>query len=70
MAKNPPRSHRLRFHRRDQPEEFYSDFHGETPAEGTAQANGTAQAKVVEYRQATRLSANDALIAPDTGVHG
>lgn len=46
------------------PEEFYSDFHGETPAQAGAQA------KVVEYRQATGLSANGALIAPIPGVHG
>ncbi len=46
------------------PEEFYSDFHGETPAQGQTPA------KVVEYRQATGLSSNGALTAPIAGVHG
>ena len=46
------------------PEEFYSDFHGETPAQGQTPA------KVVEYRQATGLSSNGALTAPIPGVHG
>ena len=46
------------------PEEFYSDFHGETPAQGQTPA------KVMEYRQATGLSSNGALTAPIPGVHG
>ena len=46
------------------PEEFYSDFHGETPAQGQTPA------KVVEYRQATGLSNHGALTAPIAGVHG
>jgi len=46
------------------PEEFYYDFHGETPA-----AAG-AQAKVVEYQQQTGLKSNGVLIAPIPGVHG
>jgi hypothetical protein len=47
------------------PEEFYYDFHGETPA-----APGAGEAKVVEYKQATGTSANGTLIAPIPGVHG
>ena len=47
------------------PEEFYSDFHGETPA-----GPGTPEAKVVEYRQATGVQSNGVLIAPIQGVHG
>ncbi|HTK35951.1 MAG TPA: hypothetical protein VL358_11785 [Caulobacteraceae bacterium] len=46
------------------PEEFYYDFHGETPA-----AAG-APAKVVEYKQSTGTSSNGVLIAPIPGVHG
>lgn len=46
------------------PEEFYSDFHGETPAQGSTPA------KVIEYRQSTGLSSNGALTAPIPGVHG
>lgn len=46
------------------PEEFYSDFHSETPA------HGPTPAKVMEYRQATGLSSNGALTAPIDGVHG
>jgi hypothetical protein len=46
------------------PEEFYSDFHGETPAQGSTPA------KVVEYRQSTGLSNHGALTAPIPGVHG
>jgi hypothetical protein len=47
------------------PEEFYSDFHGETPA-----GPGNPTAKVVEYRQATGVASNGVLIAPMAGVHG
>ncbi len=47
------------------PEEFYFDFHGETPA-----GPGVPQAKVVEYRQATGLQSHGVLIAPIEGVHG
>ena len=46
------------------PEEFYSDFHGETPAQGQTPA------KVIEYRQSTGLSSHGALTAPIPGVHG
>ncbi len=46
------------------PEEFYSDFHGETPAP----AGG--EAKVVEYRQATGTASHGTLTAPISGVHG
>ena len=49
----------------DRPDEFYYDFHGETPA-----GPGAPEAKVVEYKQATGLSANGVLIAPMPGVHG
>ena len=47
------------------PEEFYFDFHGETPASPT-----NPKAVVVEYRQATGTSSNGVLIAPIDGVHG
>jgi len=47
------------------PDEFYYDFHGETPA-----GPGAPEAKVVEYRQATGSSSNGVLIAPMSGVHG
>ncbi len=47
------------------PEEFYYDFHGETPA-----GPGVPEAKVVEYRQATGDRSNGVLIAPIQGVHG
>ncbi len=47
------------------PEEFYYDFHGETPA-----GPGVPQAKVVEYRQATGDRSNGVLVAPIAGVHG
>lgn len=47
-------------------EEFYYDFHGETPAPpGSGQA-GT----VVEYKQSTGTSQNGTLVAPIPGVHG
>jgi hypothetical protein len=47
------------------PEWFYYDFHGESRpvAEGT-------KATVMEYRQATGLVSNGALVAPFEGVHG
>lgn len=44
------------------PEEFYSDFHGESPPNPKVQ--------VIEYRQATGTSARGRLIAPMDGVHG
>lgn len=47
------------------PEEFYYDFHGETPA-----GPGVPEAKVVEYKQTTGTSSNGTLIAPIPGVHG
>ena len=47
------------------PEEFYYDFHGETPA-----GPGVPVAKVVEYRQATGVQSHGVLIAPVPGVHG
>jgi hypothetical protein len=47
------------------PEMFYYDFHGETPA-----GEGAPEAKVIEYKQATGLSSNGVLIAPIAGVHG
>ncbi|OYX36738.1 MAG: hypothetical protein B7Y99_00250 [Caulobacterales bacterium 32-69-10] len=47
------------------PEEFYYDFHGETPA-----GPGVPEAKVVEYKQATGTGGNGTLIAPIPGVHG
>ena len=47
------------------PEEFYYDFHGETPA-----GPGVPEAKVVEYKQATGVRANGTLVAPIAGVHG
>jgi hypothetical protein len=46
------------------PESFYFDFHGETPAAGAAPA------KVVEYKQSTGVASNGTLIAPIAGVHG
>ena len=46
------------------PELFYYDFHGETPA------NAGGARKVVEYRQATGLRSDGTLIAPIPGVHG
>jgi len=48
----------------ENPEEFYYDFHGETPAQGETPA------KVVEYKQSTGTSSNGVLIAPIDGVHG
>ena len=47
------------------PEEFYFDFHGETPAGPT-----NPKATVVEYKQATGTRSNGVLIAPIEGVHG
>lgn len=47
-------------------EEFYYDFHGETPAG----KGGKPEAVVVEYKQATGRSSNGTLIAPIQGVHG
>jgi hypothetical protein len=46
------------------PEEFYFDFHGETPAPPGGEA------KVVEYKQSTGTASNGTLIAPIPGVHG
>lgn len=47
------------------PEWFYYDFHGEQRPvpEG-------AKPTVIEYRQATGLSSNGALVAPFEGIHG
>ena len=47
------------------PQEFYYDFHGETPA-----APGAKEAKVVEYQQTLGAGANGVLVAPIPGVHG
>ncbi len=47
------------------PEEFYYDFHGETPV-----GPDNPEAKVVEFKQATGLSSNGTLVAPMPGVHG
>lgn len=47
------------------PEEFYFDFHGENPVGPT-----NPKQVVVEYQQATGLSAHGSLIAPIEGVHG
>jgi hypothetical protein len=47
-------------------EEFYYDFHGETPAG----PGGKPAAVVVEYKQATGRSSNGTLVAPIQGVHG
>ena len=48
----------------ENPEEFYYDFHGETPA------SKGAEPKVIEYRQATGTSSNGSLTATIPGVHG
>ncbi len=45
------------------PEEFYSEFHGHTVADGKAMT-------VAEYRKATGTSDHGMLVAPFTGVHG
>jgi hypothetical protein len=47
------------------PEEFYYDFHGETPV-----GPGVPEAKIAEYKQATGVKGNGTLIAPIPGVHG
>jgi hypothetical protein len=47
-------------------EEFYYDFHGETPAG----PGGKPAPKVVEYKQATGRRSNGSLVAPIQGVHG
>jgi len=47
------------------PEDFYFDFHSETPA-----GPGVAERKVVEYQQATGGQSNGVLVAPIPGVHG
>ncbi len=44
------------------PEEFYSDFHSESPP--------TTKVKVIEYRQATGTSSSGSLVAPMDGIHG
>lgn len=46
-------------------EEFYFDFHGETPA-----GPDSPQAVVVEYLQATGTHSNGLLVAQIDGVHG
>lgn len=45
-------------------DEFYFDFHAETPAAGDKKA------VVVEYKQSTGTSSNGVLVAPIPGVHG
>jgi len=47
------------------PEEFYADFHAETPA-----VPGGAASVNVEYRKGIMASDNGALVAPIDGVHG
>ena len=49
----------------DDPEEFYFDFHGETPA-GPENPKPT----VVEYHQSTGGQSHGTLVAPIAGVHG
>jgi hypothetical protein len=44
------------------PEEFYYDFHSESPP--------TPKVKVIEYRQATGTASSGSLIAPMDGIHG
>ena len=44
------------------PEEFYYDFHSESPP--------TPKVKVIEYRQATGTSSSGVLVAPMDGIHG
>lgn len=44
------------------PEEFYYDFHSESPP--------TPKVKVIEYRQATGTSSSGSLVAPMDGIHG
>lgn len=44
------------------PAEFYFDFHGESV--------GQPKAQVIEYRQATGVRSNGALVAPMDGIHG
>ncbi len=46
-------------------EEFYYDFHGETPS-----VKDGEEPVVVEYKQATGASESGALTAPIPGVHG
>ena len=47
------------------PDWFYSDFHGESVA-----LTEEGKTTVMEYKQATGMSANGALVAPFEGVHG
>jgi hypothetical protein len=47
------------------PEWFYYDFHGESRPNPP-----NAKATVIEYRQATGLKSNGALVAPFEGIHG
>jgi len=49
------------------PEWFYYDFHGESRGR-TPEPN--AKPTVMEYKQATGLTSNGALVAPFEGVHG
>lgn len=44
------------------PEEFYYDFHSESPP--------IPKIKVIEYRQATGTSSSGSLVAPMDGIHG
>ena len=47
----------------DNPEEFYTEFHGHTLGNGK-------EMTVAEYRKATGASDNGVLTAPFTGIHG
>lgn len=47
------------------PEEFYFDFHGESP-----EGPGRAEPLVVEYHQGTGAESHGMLVAPIDGVHG
>ena len=47
----------------DNPEEFYTEFHGHTLGNGK-------EITVAEYRKATGTSDNGVLTAPFTGIHG
>ena len=46
-----------------EPEEFYTEFHGHTLAEGKSMT-------VADYRKATGTSDNGTLTAPFSGIHG
>jgi hypothetical protein len=44
------------------PEEFYFDFHGQTPAQ--------PDVEVMDYAKGTGIAAHGALVAPFDGIHG